>query len=180
MFLHEIIIAGFGGQGILSAGKLLAYAGMLENMDVSFLPSYGPEMRGGTANCTLIISDEEIGSPICEEINTLIAMNEPSYQRFAPFVSDGGEILINSSLFKTEVKNPKAKIFNIPVNDMADQLKNPRVANIIMLGAYVGATEVLEPEAVEAYIKKTFGKNPQAVEENIKAFHAGIEAAREQ
>lgn len=175
---ESLVIAGFGGQGVMLIGKMLGHAASDAGKQATFYPSYGAEMRGGTANCTVVISDKDIGSPLSENPKTLIAMNEPSYHRFAPAVKAGGKILVNSSLFKQEVKSGQADIYSVPVNDIAAEIGNPRVANIVMLGAYIGATNALNPKVVEEYIKKSFAEKPNAVEANIKALNAGIQAVR--
>jgi len=152
--LHEIIIAGFGGQGVMSMGQLLTYAGMLEGKHVSFIPSYGPEMRGGTANCAVVVSDEEIGSPIVTEPNCVIAMNLPSLKKFEPTLVPGGLLLINSSLIKEESSRKDIRVCRIAVNELAAELGNDKVANMVMLGAFLGATGVVAIDSVVESLKK--------------------------
>ncbi|HLB24832.1 MAG TPA: 2-oxoacid:acceptor oxidoreductase family protein [Nitrospirota bacterium] len=137
MFNRDVIIAGFGGQGVLLAGKLLAWAGMLGGKRVTWFPSYGAEMRGGTANCTVIISDDEIGSPVVDSPGALVALNQASADKFSGKVAKGGLILLNSSLVKSDIKRAGVKVVKLPANELAQGLGSVRVVNMIMLGAYV-------------------------------------------
>jgi len=148
MSYKDVIIAGFGGQGILLGGKLLAWAGMLEGRRVTWFPSYGAEIRGGTANCTVVISDEEIGSPVVDMPETLIALNQASADRFSGRVVRGGCILLNSSLIKKDVKRPGVKVYKVPANDIAEKLGDLRIANMVMLGAYLKASGALDLSSV--------------------------------
>lgn len=135
--LHEeIIIAGFGGQGILFLGKVLAEVGMAHGKHVSWIPSYGPEMRGGTANCCVVISDENIASPLVEEPNTLIVMNRPSVAKFQPKVKKDGIMLYNSSLISGETLRDDIKIYAVPASEIADEIGTTKVANLVLAGAY--------------------------------------------
>lgn len=134
---QEIIFAGFGGQGILSMGQILSNAGLLEGCNVSWLPSYGPEMRGGTANCHVILSEEMIGCPIIAKADSLIAMNGPSLKKFESSVKSGGKILVNSSLVEEKVTRDDVKAYYFPVNDIAMECGNVKAANMVMLGAYL-------------------------------------------
>jgi 2-oxoglutarate ferredoxin oxidoreductase subunit gamma len=155
---EKVIIAGFGGQGILSIGKMLAYAGMIEEKHVSWLPSYGPEMRGGTANCNVIISDHMIASPIVDEATALIALNKPSLDKFEEKVLSNKLILINSSL--TPKKNMINKnIYYIPANDIAHNIGNIKIANMVMLGAYLELTKVVKYDTVIKALKKLLGES---------------------
>jgi 2-oxoglutarate ferredoxin oxidoreductase subunit gamma len=134
---HEIIMAGFGGQGVMAMGKILVEAAMEEGKNVSWLPSYGPEMRGGTANCSVIVSDEPIGAPIVTEATAAIVMNRPSLDKFENDVIPGGALLINSSLIDKKATRNDIKVYYIPANDIANELGTDKVANIVMLGAYL-------------------------------------------
>lgn len=134
---EEIIIAGFGGQGVMLTGKLLAYAGMKEGAEVSWMPSYGPEMRGGTANCTVMISDRKIPSPLSSRPDTIIVMNLPSLDKFSPMVKTGGLIVLNSTLVDKEVERDDVNVVEIPASEIANELGNSKVANMVMLGAYL-------------------------------------------
>lgn len=154
---HEIIIAGFGGQGVLFVGLVLAHAGMTAGRNVAWIPSYGPEMRGGTANCTVIISEEEIGSPIVSRPSAAIVMNEPSLAKYAPMVKPGGILVVNSSLVKTRVERTDIRVLEIPANEVAFELGNDRIANMVALGALLAATEALPMDVVEAALPETLG-----------------------
>src|SRR5512133_3706502 len=138
--LAEIIIAGFGGQGVMVAGQLLAHAGMEEGKQVAWIPSYGPEMRGGTANCTVIISDEEVGSPVVTNPGIASVLNLPSLDKYEPLVQPGGLLLYNSSIIDRRPERTDLRVVAIPANDEAAALGNPRLANTIMLGALLGLT----------------------------------------
>jgi len=159
--VEQVIIAGFGGQGVMSMGQLLAYSGMLENKNVSWLPSYGPEMRGGTANCNVIISDEAIGSPIVTEATTVIAMNLPSLDKFEQAVKPGGLLFINSSLIERKSGRTDINVFYVPANEIADELGNGRVANMVMLGAYLKKTGVVKSESVIESLRKVLGPSKE-------------------
>ena len=146
--LERIIISGFGGQGVMLIGRLLAYAGMIEGKKVAWMPSYGPEMRGGTANCTVLISEEEIGSPIVSHPKILIAMNKPSLDKFESNVSEDGLIILNDSLINREVKRNDVNVIKIPADAIADKLGNSRAANMVILGAYVKKSGVVKLETI--------------------------------
>ncbi|MCL4369691.1 MAG: 2-oxoacid:acceptor oxidoreductase family protein [Chloroflexi bacterium] len=158
---HEFIIAGFGGQGVLFAGLVLAHAGMTAGRNVAWIPSYGPEMRGGTANCTVIISEEEIGSPIVNRPSGAIVMNEPSLAKYAPMVKPGGVIVVNSSLVKSRADRTDIRVLEIPANEVAFELGNDRVANMVALGALLAATEALPMDVVEAALPETLGPSKE-------------------
>lgn len=176
---QQVVIAGFGGQGVMSMGQLLAYAGMLENKNVSWLPSYGPEMRGGTANCNVIISDNPVGSPIVTDADAAIIMNLPSLDKFENYLVEGGYLLINSSLVNKKSSRKDVKIYQIPVNDIADELGNPKVSNIVMLGAYIELTHVVDPESVLESLKKVLGPSKEhLIPINRKALQKGAEAIK--
>lgn len=156
--LEEILIAGFGGQGVMSLGQLIAYAGMLEGKGVSWLPSYGPEQRGGTANCAVVVSDEPVGSPLVTTPSTAVVLNNPSFDKFEPRVRPGGLLIINSSLV-TRVSNRKdIKVIEVSATDMANDLGNARVANMILLGAFLEMTKIVSTESVIESLKKSFPK----------------------
>src|SRR5699024_10889245 len=132
---ERVIMAGFGGQGVMAIGQLLTYGGMVENKNVSWLPSYGPEMRGGTANCGVIVSDEPVGSPVVVNSTSAIIMNKPSLDKFEDSIINGGKLFINSSLIEQKAKRDDIDIYYIPANEIADEIGNARVANMVMLGA---------------------------------------------
>jgi len=172
--LDEIIIAGFGGQGVLLMGRLIAYAGMLERKKVAWMPSYGPEMRGGTANCTVIVSSEEVASPVVPNPMTLIAMNKPSLDKFEPEVEKGGTIIINESLISQDVKRSDVKVFKVSANEIANELGNLRVANMVALGTYVAARKSVKKETIFRALEQTLGKKSEKlVELNKKAIEKG-------
>lgn len=139
----ETIFAGFGGQGVLMAGHLLAQAGMLAGKQVTWVPSYGPEMRGGVANCAVIVSDHSIGSPVVGEPDAVIALNRPSMEKFGPMVKPGGVLIINSSLMENTIQRQDIQIVEVPCNDIADELGNVRVVNMVSLGALIEKTGVV-------------------------------------
>lgn len=180
MATEKIICAGFGGQGVMSMGQLLTYAGMLENKEVSWLPSYGPEMRGGTANCSVIVSDTPIGSPIItDDATTAIVMNLPSLDKFEKDVVPGGKILVNSSLIDKKVSRNDIEAYYIDANDLALELGNPRVANMIMLGSLLAINKIVEVDSVLEAFKKVFGPTKEKfVPLNKSALEKGIEAVQ--
>jgi 2-oxoglutarate ferredoxin oxidoreductase subunit gamma len=175
---RSVVIAGFGGQGVILAGKVLAQAGMSHGLQVTWLPSYGPEMRGGTANCTVVLSDEPIGSPIVDEPTAVIALNLPSLDKFEPAVAKKGVLLVNRSLIARDVKRKDIAAHAIPINDIAARVGNPRTVNMVALGAYVKATGVVPLAAVKeamASALRESGKE-KLVEVNEKALDAGYAA----
>lgn len=175
----EIIISGFGGQGGLAIGKNLAEAGMAEGMNVTWAPSYGPEMRGGTANCSVVLSDKPVGSPIFNHPTELIAMNEPSLEKFEAGVVSGGTVFVNSSVVIDKVSRTDLTAYYIPCAEIADEVGNPKVGNMVMLGAYVAATKVLKSETIETMIHEMFtGAKAKLVPLNIEAFHRGMACIR--
>lgn len=173
----RIKLAGFGGQGVLFLGKLLAEVGMREGFNVSWLPSYGPEMRGGTANCAVNISTHPVGSPLISDPSVLIATNRPSLEKFGPEVVSGGVILYDSSLIDTAPTRDDVEVLAVPATAIADSIGSSKVANIVMLGAYIGLTNLLPKERVVAVIE-SMTKKKALVELNIRAIDAGIEHAR--
>jgi 2-oxoglutarate ferredoxin oxidoreductase subunit gamma len=174
---QQVIIAGFGGQGVMLIGKILAHAGMREHKEVSWLPSYGPEMRGGTSNCTVVVSDEPVGSPLVYRPSAVIAMNAPSLTKFEPSVSPGGLLLVNSCLVPKEVTRRDIRALKVPANDIALEVGHVRAANMVVLGAYVGATGVVSLETVEIVVRETLSAKPQLVESNLAALRRGHDLA---
>ena len=171
----EIIISGFGGQGGLAIGKNLAEAGMAEGLNVTWAPSYGPEMRGGTANCSVVLSDKPVGSPVFARSTELIALNEPSLSKFEADVLPGGTVFVNSDVVTDKVSRPDLTAYYIPCSKLAEEVGNPKVSNMVMLGAYVAATKVLKPETIEAMIEEQFaGAKAKFIPLNIEAFHRGM------
>jgi 2-oxoglutarate ferredoxin oxidoreductase subunit gamma len=154
----EIISAGFGGQGVLLLGQLVAYAGMVEDRNVSWLPSYGPEMRGGTANCSVIVSSDPVGSPVVTEADAVIVLNKPSLDKFESTLRPGGKLFINSSLIDKKATRDDVDAYYIPANEIAASLGNAKAANMVMLGAYVTATGAVSKESILKALATVFGK----------------------
>lgn len=180
MLNEKVICAGFGGQGVMSMGQLMTYAGMLEGKEVSWLPSYGPEMRGGTANCNVIISEKPIGSPvITTDATSAIIMNLPSLDKFETDVKSGGTVFINSSLIERKVSRDDLKAYYIPANELAIELGNFRVANMVMLGAYLEIFKPVEVNSILEAFKKVFGEGKaHLVPLNESALLKGAEAVK--
>jgi 2-oxoglutarate ferredoxin oxidoreductase subunit gamma len=175
----QFLIAGFGGQGILLIGQLMAKAAMHEGKNVSWMPSYGPEMRGGEANCAVVISTEPIGSPLVTEPPVAVIMNLPSLKKFEPTMEKGGMLLYNTSLIDAAPERCDTKIVPIPCNEIAESLGNSRVANMVMLGAIIEATQVITPDSAMDALKDVFGeKKANLLPLNRSALEAGMEAAR--
>lgn len=171
----NVIMAGFGGQGLMFIGKLLAYSAMKTGKHVTWIPSYGPEMRGGTANCTVVISDEEIGSPVITSPQALIIMNNPSVKAFEPRLKPRGLMFLNSSLITHQLKRTDIEAVAIPANDIAMEVGEKRAANMVMLGAYVARTKVVPKESILEGLKEFFGKKAEFLGVNTRAFEKGME-----
>ncbi|MCL1875616.1 MAG: 2-oxoacid:acceptor oxidoreductase family protein [Synergistaceae bacterium] len=179
-FERSLIAAGFGGQGLMVLGQLIAYSGMHEGRNVTWIPSYGPEMRGGTANCSVIVSSDQIGAPVVPEADYVVVMNQPSIVKFEPMVKSGGILFYNSDLVKLEKKREDIKIYGIPANTIAKELGNDRVANIVMLGALVAAGDIVKEEsALEMLDEKLGGKKPEFIPMNRSAFQKGKENVKD-
>ena len=175
----QITVSGFGGQGVLSIGKSLVEAGMDEGLEVTWAPSYGPEMRGGTANCSVVISDKPIGSPVFTHPTELIAMNLPALEKFEPKVVEGGLIIVNSSVVEQKVERTDVKAYYVPCIDIATELGNTKVANMVMLGAYIKATGALKVETVQEMIKNMFtGRKAKLVPMNMEDLQKGMECIK--
>jgi len=171
MSTYKMFFSGSGGQGVILMGQMVTHAAMLEDKSATFFPSYGPEMRGGTASCTVIVSDTEISCPVINEADFVVAMNRPSLIKFEPMLSPGGIILLNSSMFSQKPERKDITVIEVPVNDLATQLGNARVANMIMLGAFVRATKVVDESAIEKVIDETIGaKKAELRDLNITAY----------
>jgi 2-oxoglutarate ferredoxin oxidoreductase subunit gamma len=172
----EILIAGFGGQGVLFAGQLLAYAGMEYGKHVTWIPSYGPEMRGGTANCTVIISDEEIGSPLVRNPKALLAFNLPSLDKYESAVAAGGVLVVNASMVDRPVKRSDIHAVVLPADEISESLGAKRMSNMVMVGALLANLPVLPMEAVEAALKGHLpDRHKKLLPQNIKALEKGAE-----
>ena len=170
----QVLIAGFGGQGILFAGKFLAYKGLMEDLQVSWLPSYGPEMRGGTANCNVIISEDPVGSPIVTDANVLIAMNLPSLQKYVNSVVPGGQIYVDSTLIDAKVERTDVDVFYIPATQMAKDNNIATLANMIIVGHMLEHHPELGVDGVEAVVNKLVPpKKAALIELNMKALQLG-------
>ncbi|MFA6434145.1 MAG: 2-oxoacid:acceptor oxidoreductase family protein [Elusimicrobiales bacterium] len=171
-----IRISGFGGQGVISAGILLAYSGMVEDKEVSFFPSYGAEMRGGTANCSVVIATEGVTTPIVSEPDTVIVLNEPSLAKFEPLVKPGGLLIINSSLINSKASRKDIKVLYVPCNEIAGELGNAKIMNMVALGAFSAATGAVSVDAISKALPKVYKKlKPEVIELNIKALKRGAE-----
>ncbi len=172
----EIIISGFGGQGTLYAGQVYAYAAMDEGLHVTWIPSYGPEMRGGTANCTVVISDDEIGSPTALHPRAVIALNLPSLDKYEPLVAPGGYLIVNESMVNREPTRTDIHWVMVPANTIARELGNERAANMVLLGALEGNMKALPEGAVERALEAHTAKRLQKfVPMNIEALRRGAE-----
>ncbi|HAT72845.1 MAG TPA: 2-oxoacid:ferredoxin oxidoreductase subunit gamma [Elusimicrobia bacterium] len=171
-----IKISGFGGQGVISAGYLLAQAGMMEGKEVSFFPAYGAEMRGGTANCSIVVASDEVSTPIVSTPDTAIVFNEPSLAKFEPMVKPGGLLIINSSLINSKATRTDIKVLYIPCNEIAGELGNGKVMNMVALGAFAAATGAISIDAIEKALPKVYKKlKPEVIELNVKALRRGAE-----
>ena len=173
----EVVFAGFGGQGVMIAGQILASAAMEEGYNVVWLPSYGPEMRGGTANCIVVISKDPIASPIIPNPNSAVVMNNPSLERFGPALVKGGVMVINSSLINISLDRKDILQVKIPANEIAMELGSGKAANMVALGAYVGATKAVDFDNLQKFVAKKFAKKAQFVEMNKKALEEGYKRA---
>ncbi len=173
--LIKTVIAGFGGQGVLSMGLNLAEAAMREGKNVTYLPAYGAEVRGGTANCTVAISDDEIASPVASSPEFIIAMNQPSALKFQNQLQSGGLFFLNSSLVKVEILRGDITLVSVPANDMADGLGNPKSANMILLGAFIKKTGLVSLATVLDALRFTLRSKKKLVEINEQALQAGYE-----
>lgn len=171
---YETIMAGFGGQGLLFSGKVLAHAALIENKELSWLPSYGPEMRGGTCNCSVIVSDDPVGSPIIAHPNVLMVMNEPSLDKFEDQVAPGGTIFVDSSLISRKVKRDDVETVYIPATQMAKDMEAPSLANMVILGAIVEKLGCVNPDTVAEALKETISaRKANLLDFNLRAVEAG-------
>lgn len=178
MFMHEILIAGFGGQGVLTAGQLLAYAGNFEGKSVSWVPAYGPEQRGGTANCSVVISDQQIACTLVTEPSLCIVMNQPSLEKFESAVKPGGVLVVNTSLCEKKATRTDITIVNVAATDIAIELGSQKFANMVALGALLGAMPVVDIEMVLKAMLKVMGEDKaRFIPANREALKRGMEAA---
>ena len=177
---YETIMAGFGGQGLLFSGKVLAHAGLIEGKELTWLPSYGPEMRGGTCNCSVILSDEPVGSPIISHPNVLMVMNEPSLDRFEGATQAGGTVFVDSSLIPRKVARGDVEAVYIPATEMAKEMEALSLANMVILGAIVEKLKCVRPETVVEALKHTISaRKASLLDLNLKAVEAGAVFIRE-
>lgn len=172
---YQILIAGFGGQGVLFTGKLLAYKGMYEGKEVSWLPSYGPEMRGGTANCSVILSNTPVGSPIVSNPDILLAMNLPSLDKYEPTVSSGGKIFIDSSFIERKINRDDVEAFYLPATKMASDAGFPTLANMILLGKVIKETGLVSLDGMRSVLEKIIpAKRHELIDINLKTMELGF------
>jgi 2-oxoglutarate ferredoxin oxidoreductase subunit gamma len=172
---HEIIVAGFGGQGVLLLGKILAYAALLDGKQVTCISSYGVEMRGGTANCSVVISDQPIGSPFVAEPTVGIVLNAPSFEKFEPLVASGGVLIVNSSLIENLSSRTDIRTYRIPCSDIALELGNPKAANLVALGCLLAATGAVSRPAVSNAIKELLADKKVALSSLEEAVRRGAD-----
>jgi 2-oxoglutarate ferredoxin oxidoreductase subunit gamma len=177
---QEVIMAGFGGQGVMLIGELLAYAGMVEGKQVSWMPAYGPEMRGGTANCSVVVTEEDLTSPVVTEPTSVIIMNKPSLDKFEPMLRKDGVIVINTSLVDRKVTRTDLKVVEVPCNDIAAELGNARIANMVALGALIGATGCVSKASVMQGLKHMLPeRHHRLLPLNEQAIDRGIAIAQQ-
>jgi 2-oxoglutarate ferredoxin oxidoreductase subunit gamma len=175
----EIFLAGFGGQGVMFAGQMLAYAAMDAGREVTWIPSYGPEMRGGTANCTVVIADEEIGSPLVQNPPAVLVMNLPSLDKYEAAVKPGGVLVVNSSMVDREIQRTDITSVAIPCNEIAEQAGDKRMANVVATGALLALLPVLTSEEIETAMKAHMpGRHKHLLTKNIDALKRGAEYAK--
>ncbi len=176
----SFVFSGSGGQGIMSAGIMLAHAAIDEGKHATYLPEYGPEQRGGSAKCTVMVSNGEIISPLTKKCDNLICMNEQAYRKFAGDLKSGGLLVLNSSRIKNDELRDDVGVISIPVDDIALELGNVRVANIVLIGALIGATDIVSKDVFVKSLEEKFKeKNPEILQINLKALEKGIAFGKE-
>jgi len=173
--LIKSFFAGFGGQGVLSMGYLLALSAMLEDKQVTYLPAYGAEVRGGTAHCTVAIADEEIASPVASEPEYLVAMNQPSSKKFQNFICSGGIMFLNSTLVSEPPQRGDIEVMEVPATALAEELKNIQGANLIMLGAFVKKTGLVQLKSLEQAVEEAFSGKKKYIPVNLNALKKGYD-----
>jgi len=175
----EIVLAGFGGQGIMFAGQVLSYAAMEIGKEVTWIPSYGPEMRGGTANCTVVIADEEIGSPLVKNPPVALVMNLPSLDKYEPLMRPGGTLVVNSSMVDRSIRRDDITAIYVPANEIAEEIGDKRLANMVAVGALLTVIPVLTAEDIAATLNAHMpGRHQHLLSKNIEAIHKGYEYAK--
>lgn len=178
---EETVFSGFGGQGVLFSGQLLAYAGMAEGLYITWIPSYGPEMRGGTANCTVIVSEEEIGAPVVRNPSVAVVFNSPSMDKYERLVKPGGLLLVNSSLIERSGERDDIRVVRIPASDLATELGNVRMANMVLLGAFVTLTGLVTLETVKQQLDAHLSQRQRKwLEPNYEALDKGAALVKEE
>ena len=173
--LIKTIFAGFGGQGVLSMGLNLAQAAMMEDKEVTYLPSYGAEVRGGTANCTVTISDEEIASPVASSPEFVVALNQPSLVRFQNQIQSGGIFFINSSITEAKTTRGDIELIEVPASEMAEKMGNPKGVNTVMLGAFIKKSNLVSLDSLLKGLADSFKKKPKLIDINKKALKMGFD-----
>jgi 2-oxoglutarate ferredoxin oxidoreductase subunit gamma len=177
----EIIIAGFGGQGVLFAGQVITYAGMALGLEVTWIPSYGPEMRGGTANCTVVVADEEIGSPLVKNPTAVIALNLPSLDKYEQLVQKDGVLIVNQSMVDRTPTRTDINVVVIPANEMAEEIGNKKMLNMVVVGALLAFFPEVTLEAVEQALREHLpARHQKLLPQNVEALRKGFEFARQQ
>ncbi len=176
---QEIVFSGFGGQGVMFVGQLLAYAAMDEGLNVTWIPSYGPEMRGGTAHCFVVISDKTIGSPLVRHPKVAVVFNNPSFEKYAQLIAPDGLLAVNASMISARTARTDITQLAVPATDLADGLGSLKLANVVMLGAVLEARPLLPLEAIEHALEKHIPKHRRdMLKMNVDGLHKGAEAAR--
>jgi 2-oxoglutarate ferredoxin oxidoreductase subunit gamma len=171
---NELILSGFGGQGIMFAGQIISYAAMDAGREVTWIPSYGPEMRGGTANCTVVIADEEIGSPVVKNPDAALVMNLPSLDKYEPMVKPGGVLVVNASMVDRSPQRTDIKAISVPCNEIAEEIGNARLANMVAVGALMAASSVLSIAELEAALNAHMpGRHKHLLPKNLEAIQKG-------
>lgn len=174
----NLLIAGFGGQGVMTIGKMIGECAFAQNLNVTFLPSYGPEQRGGTANCTVIVSDEPIGSPVGEVLDVLCALNQPSLEKFIHSLKTGGTLMVNSDMVDVSgVDREDIRIIRIPADSLAMEIGSSKTANVIIFAVYVAASKIIPIEKAKEIALAKLAKKPQFMTMNTIAFDRGVELA---
>jgi 2-oxoglutarate ferredoxin oxidoreductase subunit gamma len=173
--MDKVIMAGFGGQGVMFLGKVLAYAGMNTDLDLCWIPSYGPEMRGGTANCSVILADGEIYSHVIDQADAAIVLNKPAYDRFSSRIKPGGVLIVNASLAEIENERDDITIVKVPATEIANTMGNPAIANMVCLGALLPSMKLVDYKAIQKAMEKLTMKRPQLLDDNMTAIQKGLE-----
>lgn len=177
--MDKVLLAGFGGQGVMFIGKVLAYSGMLGGREVCWIPSYGPEMRGGTANCSVLVSDEEIHSPVISQADAGIVLNQPSYDRFLARIKPGGTLVVNSSIVALTNQRDDITIIAVPATELANEIGNASLANMVCLGALLPALSLVNMDSIKKAMDEVVGKKkPELYDLNVAAINKGMNSNR--